>query len=102
LLVGSFGFEVQSYSSGAQFLADKRYRAAGCLIIDLHMPGATGLDVLDCIRKEGTGIPSILISGRLDDKIRERAARLGLGEIIEKPFVDTRLVELIRMLAEPD
>jgi FixJ family two-component response regulator len=102
-LLTSFGFEVQSYNSGAQFLADERHRTAACLVIDLHMPGMTGLDVLDCLLKEGTRIPSILISGRLDDKLRERATRLGVGEIIEKPLAGARLVELVRMtLAEPN
>jgi two-component system, LuxR family, response regulator FixJ len=95
-LLESFGFSVLSYTSGREFLADVQRRAAGCLVIDHHMPGMTGLDVLVYLQKEGTQIPSILISGRLDAKIRERAARLGVSEIVEKPFAATRLIELIR------
>jgi FixJ family two-component response regulator len=101
-LLESFGFEVWSYGSGADFLADCRHGSAACLIIDHHMPDLTGLDVLERLQKEGIQIPSILISGRLDAKIREGAARLGVGEIMEKPFAAGRLIELIRTtLPEP-
>ena len=52
-LLETFGFKVQSYGSGTEFLADEQHRAAGCLLIDQHMPGASGLDVVDSLRKEG-------------------------------------------------
>ena len=75
-LLETFGFNVQSYSSGSEFLADERHRAAGCLLVDQHMPGANGLDVVENLRKEGVQIPTILISGRLDSSTRQRATRL--------------------------
>ena len=50
-LLETFGFNVQSYGSGNEFLADERHRSAGCLVIDQHMPGASGLDVIDDLRK---------------------------------------------------
>ena len=96
LLLETFGFSVQSYGSGAQFLADERHRAAGCLVIDLHMPGLSGLDVMDRLQREGVRLPTILVSGRLDTKARERAASLGVAGIIEKPFAARRMIDLIR------
>jgi two-component system, LuxR family, response regulator FixJ len=69
---------------------------AGCLIIDQHMPGISGLDVVDSLRKQGARIPTILISGRLVGSVRRRAARLGVRELLEKPVAAGRLVELIR------
>ena len=95
-LLESFGFSVQSYSSGAEFFADGRRRTVDCLIIDQHMPGMNGLDVVNRLRGEGVRLPTILISGRVEAKTRDRAASLGVATVIEKPFVPGRLVDLIR------
>src|ERR1700739_2682641 len=72
-LLETFGFNVQSYGSGSEFLADEQHRAAGCLLIDQHMPGISGLDVVEDLRKNGVQIPTILISRRLDAGTRQRA-----------------------------
>jgi FixJ family two-component response regulator len=96
VLLEIFGFEVQSYSSGCEFLADKRHCAVGCLLIDQHLHGMTGLDVVDRLQKECGSIPTILISGRLDNETRARASSLGVMSVIDKPFAPTSLVELIR------
>lgn len=95
-LLESFGFSVQSYNSGREFLADKRRYSASCLLVDQHMPGMSGLDVIDSLQKDGVQIPAILISGRLDANVRTRAARLGVRELVDKPFAPGRLVGLIR------
>jgi len=94
-LLETFGFKVQSYGSGNEFLADQRHRAADCLLIDQHMPGASGLDVLDNLRRNGVQIPTILISGRLDDVTRQRATRLGVRELLDKPVGAGRLIQAI-------
>jgi two-component system response regulator FixJ len=96
VLLETFGFDVQSYTSGSEFLADDCRRTAGCLVIDQHMPGMDGLDVIDSLQKEGVRVPTILVSGRLDTKGRERAAGLGVTNIVEKPLAAGLLVELIR------
>jgi two-component system response regulator FixJ len=71
-LLETFGFNVQSYGSGSTFLADERHRAAGCLLIDQHMPGTSGLDVVDNLQKSGIQLPTILMSGGLDASTRPR------------------------------
>jgi FixJ family two-component response regulator len=96
VLLETFGFDVQSYSSGCEFLADAQRFPAGCLVIDQQMPDMNGLDVIDCLQKGGIRVPTILISGRLDAKTRERATSLGVSNVVEKPFVARLLVELIR------
>jgi two-component system, LuxR family, response regulator FixJ len=103
ILLEAFGFAVHSYNSGNEFLADNRRHAAGCLVIDQHMPGMNGLDVIDNLQKEGNRIATILISGRLGVKTRERATCLGVRELLEKPFSASRLIGLVRrMLLETD
>lgn len=96
LLLETFGYDVMSYNSGADLIADDRRHAAGCLIIDQHMPNMNGLDLVDRLQKEGVRMPAILISGRLDTNTKERAARLGIASVLEKPFAADRLVGLIR------
>ena len=96
LLLETFGFDVQSYNSGTELLADDQRRSGGCLIIDHHMPDLNGLDVVERLQKEGVRLPTILISGRLDASTRERAAILGITSVIEKPFAADHLVEVIR------
>jgi FixJ family two-component response regulator len=96
VLLETFGFEVCLYDSGDQFLADERRPAAGCLIIDQHMPGIDGLTTLAALRRDGDNVPSILITGRLDADIAARAAELGVVTVLEKPFQASRLVELAR------
>ena len=95
-LLETFGFDVKSYASGAELLADDRRRTAGCLLVDQHMPGMNGLDVVEQLQKEGVHIPTILVAGRLDTSIWEHAAILGVASVIEKPFAAARLLELIR------
>jgi two-component system, LuxR family, response regulator FixJ len=95
-LLETFGVNVLSYGSGSEFLADERHRAAGCLLIDQHMPGISGLDIVEDLRKNGVQIPTILISGRLDDVTRQRATRLGVRELLDKPVAAGRLMQVIR------
>jgi two-component system, LuxR family, response regulator FixJ len=102
-LLESFGWSVQSYNSGDEFLADERRRAAGCLVLDHHMPGLSGLDVLERLQREGAEVPTILISGRLETSTRERASRLGVRGLLDKPFAAAQLIELVnRVLAAAD
>ena len=96
VLLETFGFDVLSYRSGCEFLADGWRHGAACLVIDQHMPGMDGLNVVGHLRNEGIRVPTILISGRLDAKTRERAASLGVTSVIEKPFAAGRLLDLIQ------
>jgi len=95
-LLETFEFEVQSYLSATEFLADDQRRSMGCLIIDHHMPDISGLDVVGRLREEGVRLPVILISGRLDANSRQRAANLGIAGVVEKPFAANHLIDLIR------
>jgi two-component system response regulator FixJ len=95
MLLEAHGFEVLTFNSGAELLADQRRQDAGCVIVDHHMPGMSGLDVVKALRRAGVLVPTILVTGRLDPGIAQRAAQLGVAAVLEKPFSTTRLVELI-------
>jgi FixJ family two-component response regulator len=95
-LLETFGFEVQSCNSGTQLLADHQRRSMGCLIIDHHMPGINGLEIVERLQEEEIRLPTILISARLDTNTRARAANLGIAGVIEKPFAANHLIDLIR------
>jgi two-component system response regulator FixJ len=95
-LLETFGFDVLSFRSGCEFLADGRRYGAACLVVDQHMPGVDGLNVVDHLQNEGIRVPTVLISGRLDAKTRERAASLGVTGVLEKPFAAGRLLDLIQ------
>jgi two-component system response regulator FixJ len=95
VLLETHGFNVLSYASGAEFLKDDRRRTAKCLVIDQHMPGLDGLDVVGKLQRDGVFLPAILITGRLDAGIAQRAGALGVCAVMEKPFPVARLVDLI-------
>ena len=95
VLLETYGFAVLAYASAAEFLNDDRRRAAKCLVIDQHMPGLNGLDVVRTLQRDGVLLPAILITGRLDAGIARGAAELGVRAILEKPFPVARLVDLV-------
>jgi len=100
-LLESLGFTVTTYASGRDILADERRHRARCVIVDQHMPEMDGLATLGALRREGSGVLTILISGRLDAEIAARAAALDVAAILEKPLSVPRLLELIRTTREP-
>lgn len=102
VLLETYGFAVQAYHSGLEFLGDERRDKAKCLIIDQHMPELDGLSVVAELHRQGIYPPSILITGRLDAGLGRRARQLGVAAILEKPFPVARLVESIEAaLATP-
>jgi two-component system response regulator FixJ len=96
VLLETYGFSVRSYPSGAAFLKDDRRLDAKLLIVDQHMPGLDGLDMVAELRRQKVFLPTILITGRLDAGIAQRSGALGVLALLEKPFPVAKLVELVR------
>ena len=85
------GMEVRLYGSGAELLADEEVPRRGCLVVDYHLLGISGIDVLDRLRARGVALPAILITTNASRKTRDRAARSGFREVLEKPLQDSSL-----------
>jgi FixJ family two-component response regulator len=91
----SFGIDVSDYSSAGDFLARATAPIDGCMLLDLHMPGMSGLELLELIRRRGWDLPVIVITGRSDDLLRERALRAGVVALLDKPVEEATLMNAL-------
>lgn len=87
---------VQAYSSAEQFLERGRLEAQGCLVVDLNLPGMSGLDLLERLEQMSCIIPRIVTSGRIDVPQAVRAMQLGAETVLEKPFGLNTLVSSVQ------
>jgi len=94
-LLESLDFAVQDYCSALDFLNRGGKSVRGCLLLDLHMPGMSGIDLLEHMQAEGVIIPSIVITGRGDPISRERALKSGALALIDKPVSEEALFAAI-------
>lgn len=101
-LIESTGMPVQTYESADAFLASHYPGRAGCLLLDVRMPGMTGLELQGYLAREGYRLPVILITGHGDVAMAVKAMKAGAVDFIEKPFHDEDLLRSIRNALEFD
>jgi FixJ family two-component response regulator len=94
-LLESAGYRVSSYSSAERFLAGFRPDRAACLVLDVRMPGLTGLELQQELNRRGTPLPIIFITGHGDVPMAVDALKSGAYHFLEKPFKGDHLLELI-------
>ena len=94
LLVAS-GFEVDSYASGAEFLATQRQPSPDCLILDLHMPGMSGLQVLDALKGSGRELPTVVITAYDAPELSAQCRAAGVSAFLRKPLDERVLLNSI-------
>lgn len=94
-LLACEGFDVAAFASGVDFLRDARLNSLSCLVLDVHMPGMSGFELLDRIRSSRMGIPAVVITGRPDPAVRSAADRAGVA-LLRKPFAADELVQSIK------
>ena len=90
-LLMEFGFKVLAFSSADEFLASESIDRTQCLVLDMVMPGMTGLDLQSELKNRGRKIPIIFITAQKDDAIRKRVLDQGAVDVLLKPFSDTAL-----------
>ena len=90
------GLNVLLYGGGEEVLADLDLPAQGCLVVDYYMPAMDGVELIDQLRGRQVNLPAILITAKSTQDLRERAARSGVRQVLEKPLEDSMLMDSIR------
>ena len=101
-LLESDGLRVKSYSTAQEFLTDYKPEEPGCLLLDVRMPGLSGLDLQEELRRRGVPPPIIIMTGHARVPIAVRALKGGAIDFIRKPFSDQALLERIRQAIDLD
>jgi FixJ family two-component response regulator len=101
LLFGSVGLTAVAFSSAEAFLADYSHDLPGCLVLDVRMPGMSGLELQHQLNARGAIIPAIFITGHADVPMAVEAMQHGAFDFVQKPFRDQELLERVnRALAK--
>ena len=96
-LLRSWGMRARSYPSGEAFLSGlAESPAVDCAVLDVKMPGMTGLEVRDHMSHAGWRIPVIFITAHEDPELEDKALALGAVGFLRKPFTEEALMTLIR------
>jgi two-component system response regulator FixJ len=86
------GYEVETFGSGAGFLEQIGFDRFACLVVDLKMPGMTGLELVAKLGIRGTRIPTLLITGATNEEVRRQAANSGIMTGMQKPISHRKLL----------
>ena len=105
-LLESVGHSVE-ISATAEELLGKRPLEAGCLVLDVRLPGLSGFELYDRLMAGGNPLPVIFVTAHYDETMKKRAEAMGALGYLEKPIVDDTLINMInvalnRISADPD
>ena len=95
-LLRSAGYQVVTFESARDFLERADCAAAACLVLDVRMPGPSGLDLYEALVNGGYRIPAVFITGHGDASMALRAMRMGAVEFLPKVFDDEAFLMAIR------
>jgi two-component system, LuxR family, response regulator FixJ len=101
-LCKSAGLRFKAYSTAQQFLTEYQSDDPGCLLVDVRMPGLSGLDLQEELRRRGVPPPIIMMTGHARVPMAVRALKGGAIDFISKPFSDQALLERIRQAIDLD
>jgi FixJ family two-component response regulator len=100
LLMESVGLEANCFESAAAFLDSYDPSLAGCLILDVRMPGMSGLELQDQLARQGSSLPIIMVTGHGEVSVAVRAMRAGAVDFVEKPFSRQELLDRVHAAIE--
>ena len=95
-LVESVGLHAESFASAQEFLSTERRGGPSCLVLDVRLPGISGLDLQHELKRAGVKIPIIFITGHPDIPMTVTAMKSGAVEFLTKPFRDQDLLDVIQ------
>ena len=101
-LIESTGLQVETFADAHTFLARIRPEVPGCLVLDIRMPGLSGLDLQTELARRGIRLPAIVVTGHAEVPMAVRAVKAGAIDFIEKPFSDQLLLDRVRQGLEMD
>ena len=99
-LIGLAGWRVETFASAQEFLARPPVDCASCLVLDVSLPGLSGLDLQQHVAGDRTDLPFIFITGHGDIPMTVQAMKAGAVEFLTKPFGDDVLLGAIRNALE--
>jgi len=94
-LIGASNFDAVSFASGEIFLRDRAAHRPQCVVLDLHMPGLGGIDVMSALTDAGCVLPVIIITGRDDPGSRAQCLAAGAYAYLRKPLDPSELLRSI-------
>ena len=102
LLLKTLGLATQAFASAQEFLATFDKGRAGCLVLDIRMPGMSGLELQEELNARGAMLPIIFITGHGDVPMAVEAMQRGAMDFLQKPFRDQDLLDRITKALEKD
>ncbi len=96
LLLKSVGLEVQTFGSASEFLGSYNGHQPGCLVLDVRMPGLSGMELQEQLNLQGAIIPVIFVTGHGDVPMAVEAMQHGAFDFLQKPFRDQDLLDRIQ------
>ena len=100
-LLDAAGFEARGYASTGEFLLNPPTDRSGCMLLDVRLPGPSGLDLQSALARHGVALPVIFLTGHADVTTSVRAMKAGAVDFLEKPVERATLLEAIaRALAQ--